>query len=121
MVRGMLDHNYCFRAPSATRVRWETRAPNEVSDSAAAESRPDSGTGSRLFEFNLWMWRYKREFPRKISVKDAEKMQWARVMASRRKGGETMKQRRLAGKGPGINFTRCILYHIVYDIIREIM
>ena len=34
---------------------------------AAADSRPDSGTGSRLFEFNIWMWRYGRAFPRKIS------------------------------------------------------
>ena len=29
---------------------------------AAADSRPDSGTGSRLFEMNMWMWRYGRPF-----------------------------------------------------------
>ncbi len=26
------------------------------------------GTGSSLFEVNLWMWHYGRAFPRKISV-----------------------------------------------------
>jgi hypothetical protein len=36
-----------------------------------ADSRPDSGTGSRLFEINLWMWRYGRNFPRQISVDQA--------------------------------------------------
>ena len=29
-----------------------------ISQQAAADSRPDSGTGSRLFEINIWMWRY---------------------------------------------------------------
>ncbi len=34
----------------------------------AADSRPDSGTGSRPFEVNIWMWRYGRAFPRNISA-----------------------------------------------------
>ena len=38
---------------------------------AAVDSRPDSGTGSRLFEINMWMWRYGRTFPRQISVDQA--------------------------------------------------
>jgi hypothetical protein len=41
---------------------------------AAADSRPDSGTGSILFEVNFWMWRYRRAFHRKNSVEDAEEM-----------------------------------------------
>jgi hypothetical protein len=48
---------YCFRG----------KIPRE----AAADSRPDSGTGSRLFEINMWMWRYGRTFPRQISVDQA--------------------------------------------------
>ena len=36
---------------------------------AAADSRPDNGTGSRLFEINIWMWRYGRTFPREVSAK----------------------------------------------------
>jgi hypothetical protein len=63
---------------------------------AAADSRPDSGTGSRLFEVNIWMWRYGRAFPRKISVEDAEEMRRKRVQDARRKGAETFKRRRLA-------------------------
>ena len=38
---------------------------------AAADSRQDSGTGSRLFEINIWMWRYGRTFPREIAVADS--------------------------------------------------
>jgi hypothetical protein len=67
-----------------------------VPNGAAADSRPNSGTGSRLFEVNIWMWRYGRAFPRKISVKDAEKMLQSRVSESRRRGAETLKRRRLA-------------------------
>jgi hypothetical protein len=68
----------------------------EVPDGAAADSRGDNGTGSRLFEVNIWMWCYGRAFPRKVSVKDADEMLRARVAESRRKGAETCKQRRLA-------------------------
>ena len=46
----------------------------EVPDCAAADSRHDSRTGSRLFEVNVWMWNYGRAFLRKISVADAEEM-----------------------------------------------
>jgi hypothetical protein len=41
---------------------------HHVPAGAAADSRQDSGTGSRLFEVNIWMWRYVRAFPRTISV-----------------------------------------------------
>ena len=69
---------------------------NNVPAGAAADSRPNSGTGSRLFEVNMWMWRYGRALPRKISVEDAEEMRRKRVQESRRKGAETLKRRRLA-------------------------
>ncbi len=67
-----------------------------VPNGAAADSRPNSGTGSRLFEVNIWMWRKGRVFPRKISVKDAEEMLRSRVSESRRRGAETLKRRCLA-------------------------
>jgi hypothetical protein len=41
---------------------------------AAADSRPNSGTGSRLFEINMWMWRYGRTFPSQFSVEQAVDM-----------------------------------------------
>jgi hypothetical protein len=68
----------------------------EVPDCAAADFRKDNGTGSRLFEVNIWMWRYGRVFPRKVSVKDADEMLRARVAESRRKGAESLKRRRFA-------------------------
>ncbi len=46
----------------------------EVPDGAAADSREDNGTGSHLFEVNMWMFRNWRAFPRKVSTKDAEEM-----------------------------------------------
>jgi hypothetical protein len=69
---------------------------HRVPAGAAADSRQDSGTGSRLFEVNIWMWRYGRAFPRKISVEDADEMRRERVRDSRRRGAETLKRRRLA-------------------------
>jgi hypothetical protein len=50
---------------------------NNVPAGAAADFRPNSGTGSRLFKVN--MWRYGRALPRKISVEDAEEMRPKRV------------------------------------------
>ena len=61
----------------------------------AADSRPDSGTGSKLFKVNVWMWRYGRAFPRRISVEDAEEMWRKRVIEARLKRAETFKCSRL--------------------------
>jgi hypothetical protein len=68
-----------------------------IPDEAAADSRHDSGTGSRLFEVNVWMWNYGRAFPRKIPVADAEAMRRKRVQDSRLRGAATLKRRREAG------------------------
>ncbi len=61
---------------------------------AAADSRPDSETGSRLFEINMWMWRYGRTFPRQISVDQAVEFRKKRVQESRARGAETLRRRR---------------------------
>jgi hypothetical protein len=61
---------------------------------AAADLRPDTGTGSRLFEINMWMWRYGRTFPRQISVDQAVKFRKKRVQESRARGAETLRRRR---------------------------
>ncbi len=54
----------------------------------AADSRPDNRTGSRLFEINMWMWRYGRTFPRQISVDQAVELEFRkkRVQESRDQG-----------------------------------
>jgi hypothetical protein len=45
----------------------------------------------RMTQLNIWMWRYGRAFPRKISVEDAEEMLWKCVQESRQKGAESLK------------------------------
>ena len=62
---------------------------------AAADSRPDSGTGSRFSEVNIWVWRCARAFPRKISVEDAGEMLRKRVQEARQNGAETLNHRKL--------------------------
>ncbi len=63
---------------------------------AAADSRPDSGTGSRLFEINIWMWRYGRTFPREITVSDSVELRKKRLADSRIRAAATIKRRREA-------------------------
>ena len=71
--------------------RYRGAIPTE----AAADSRPDSGTGSRLFEINIWMWRYGRTFPRDVTVADAVAMWKQRVEESRARGAATLQRRRM--------------------------
>ena len=69
--------------------KYRSRIPRE----AAADSRPDSGTGSRLYEINIWMWRYGRTFPRAISVEQAVDLRKKRLQESRVRGAETLRRR----------------------------
>jgi hypothetical protein len=50
--------------------KYRSQIPREE----AADSRPDSWTCSRLFEVNIWMWRYGRTFLSEISVEQAVKL-----------------------------------------------
>ena len=68
---------------------------------AAADSRSDNGTGSRLFQLNMWMWRYGRTFPRQISVDQAVVVLKKRVQESRARGAETLRRRREAAWAKG--------------------
>ena len=63
---------------------------------AAADTRQDSGTGSRLFEINIWMWRYGRTFPREITVADSVELRKKRLVDSRKRAAATLKRRREA-------------------------
>ena len=102
---GLHDLNCFFRAACALLDRWKTRplmwkfrwcSTAHLNQSLSPQTVADSGTGSRLFEVNIWMWLYGRAFPRKISVEDAEEMLRKRVQDARRKGAEAFKRRRLA-------------------------
>ncbi len=61
---------------------------------AAADSRPDNGTGSLLFEINMWMWHNGRTFLRQISVDQAVEFRKKRVQESRARGAETLRRLR---------------------------
>jgi hypothetical protein len=67
---------------------------SKIPREAAADSGPDSGTGSRVFEINMWMWRYGRTFPRQISVDHDQAVEFRNnrvpVQESRARGAETL-------------------------------
>jgi hypothetical protein len=62
----------------------------------AANTRSDSGNGSRLYELNLWMWRYGRGQPLKVSVAKAMEARVKRLREALVRAGETVKRRRAA-------------------------
>ena len=62
----------------------------------AADTSPDAGNGSRLYELNLWMWRYGRGQERKVTVLQAMEAQARTVREARARAGETVKRRRVA-------------------------
>jgi hypothetical protein len=74
--------------------KYRSRIPRDT----AADSRPNSGTGSRLFdsEVNVWMWRYGRTFPREITVEQAVELRKKRVQESRARGAGTVRCRKEA-------------------------
>ncbi len=65
----------------------------------AADSRPDSGNGSRLYELNMWMWRYGRGQERTVSVLQAMEVRAKILREARSRAGETVKRRRLVMAG----------------------
>jgi hypothetical protein len=40
----------------------------------SADTQLDRGNGSRLYEVNIWMWRYCRGRPRMMSIAEAERI-----------------------------------------------
>ena len=69
---------------------------SQIPRGAPADSRPDNGTGSRLFEIDIWMWKYGRPFPRKFSVEEAVALLKKRVQESRARDAATLQRRRKA-------------------------
>jgi hypothetical protein len=71
------------------------RIGRHVLGGAAADSRQDSGNGSRLYELHPWMWRYGRGHERKVSVVKSMEARMKRVREARARAVETVKRRRL--------------------------
>ena len=79
---------------------------------AVADSRNGAGNGSRLYEVNIWMWRYwpyGRGQPRRVTVAEAELQRKAAISDARKRADDTVKQasqggargRLLLETGPG--------------------
>jgi hypothetical protein len=79
-----------------TRNTIQDKYRGAVPSEAATDSRQDSGTGSLLYEINIWMWRYGRTFPWEFSVADAVAMRKQRVQESRAQGAATLELLRTA-------------------------
>ena len=62
---------------------------------ASADTQRDRGNGSRLYEVNIWMsrWRYGRGRPRMVSIADAERIRAERLSESRTRVAETTQTR----------------------------
>jgi len=61
---------------------------------AVADTSKGRGNGSRLYELNVWMWRYGRGQPRKVTVAEAEQRRKERLTEQRLRAAETLKRRR---------------------------
>ena len=69
-------------------------------DGAKADTSLGRGNGSRLYEVNLWMWRYGRGQPRKVTVEQAEQRRRERMHERSQRAAETMKRRRAEREEP---------------------
>ena len=67
----------------------------------SADTQRDRGNGSRLYEVNMWMWRYGRCRPRMVSIADAERIRAERLSESRTRAAETRKRRSEAAGAAG--------------------
>jgi len=77
------------------------RGGRAVLGAGAADTRPDSGNGSRLYELHLWMWRYGRGQVRKVSVTKAMEARVKRLREARARAGATSGQAPSRGAGEG--------------------
>jgi hypothetical protein len=86
---------------------------------ASADTQQDSGNCSRLYEVNLWLWRYGRRQgqPRTMSIDEAEAARQDRISEARSRAEETKKRRReeqpeSVQQQPNEN----VCCHITYDV-----
>ncbi len=89
----MLPERHCY-GNSVNTIPRSFRGKIMIQKEAAADFRPNSGTVSRLFAINMWMWHYGRTFASQISVYQAVELRKKRVQESRARGSETLRRRR---------------------------
>ncbi len=62
---------------------------------ASADTQPDRENGSRLYDVNLWLWRYTRGQPKTMCIDEAEAA--GRIKSARQEKGRR-RQRTAAGR-----------------------
>ena len=67
----------------------------------SADTQRDRGNGSRLYEVNIWMWRYGRSRPRMVCIAEAERIRAEWLSESRTRAAETRKRRSVAAAAAG--------------------
>ncbi len=60
---------------------------------ASANTQRDRGNDSRLYEVNIWMWRYGWGRSRMVSIAETERIRAERLNDSRTRAAETRKRR----------------------------
>jgi hypothetical protein len=64
---------------------------------ASADTQKDRGNGSRIYEVNLWLWRYGRSQPRTMSIEEAEAVRRDRVSEARSRAVRGEKETQQGG------------------------
>ena len=59
-----------------------------------ADTQPDKGDGSRIYEVNTWLWEFGRGMPRRMSVASAERLRHAMKADASAKSWATRKRNR---------------------------
>jgi hypothetical protein len=84
--------------------------------SASADTQRDWGNDSRLYEVNIWTWRYGRGRPRMVS-----RLKESGVSVSARAGSGQLRRGSGAANRPGLGLPTAVQYEqTVYDIIYDI-
>jgi hypothetical protein len=87
----------CFlNGNTSPTIPYSRRTMNNAAMGIVADSRPDSGNGSLIFEVNMWMWRFGRSMPRRVPVAEAQARRTAALKARAVRGAATRKRRREA-------------------------
>ena len=64
-----------------------------IRQGAVADSKRGAGNGSRLYELNIWVWRYGKGQPRRVTIAEAEQQQKAAISDARTRAADTLKRR----------------------------
>ena len=83
----------CFIGGSShPTIRYRFKDDRRIGDGSANTQR-DRGNSSRLYEVNIWMWRYGRGRSRMVSIAEAERIRAEWLSESRTRAAETRKRR----------------------------